>query len=90
MKSASAHAKTASADDFFLRVKPVQAYLIEMAFGVIGGTIIGIMTFLQTYLHFPKMERQKRIALSVKNATIMGVAMTAIVVIIFQVMFRLV
>ena len=40
---------------------------IMVVFGVIGW----VMIFLETYRHFPKMDAEQRMALSLTNATVM-------------------
>lgn len=35
---------------------------------LIFAALFGLMIFLGTYIHFPKMEERKRIILSLKNA----------------------
>ena len=57
----------------------MQEYLLPIPFIVLGGIIIWIMIFLGTYPHFPKMDKLKRIKLSVVNATIMAVVLMVIV-----------
>ena len=43
------------------------------------SAIFWVTIFLQTYLHFPKMEKLQRIELSVKNATALAVILACIV-----------
>jgi len=35
------------------------------------GPIFWAMIFIQTYMHFPKMEPRKRLMMSLKNATVL-------------------
>ena len=44
----------------------------------IFGIIEWVIVFLETYRHFPRMEKQKRIMNSVYDATLMTVTITAI------------
>jgi len=48
---------------------------IMVVFGVIGW----VMIFLETYRHFPKMDAEKRMALSLTNATVMTVMFVVLV-----------
>lgn len=51
----------------------MQAYLLPTAvIALFGAAAIWAMTYLSTYLHFPKMERARRIALSASNATVLA------------------
>jgi cytochrome b subunit of formate dehydrogenase len=52
----------------------MQEYLLPIPVIIFGGIVIWIMIFLGTYPHFPKMDKQKRIELSVTSATIMAIA----------------
>ena len=51
------------------------AAIISAFFGACLWTII----FLNTYMHFPKMEKKERIKLAVSNATIPTVLVLAII-----------
>jgi len=56
----------------------MQEYLLPIPFIILAGIIIWIMIFLGTYPHFPKMEKRKRIELSVTSAIIMAVTLMVI------------
>jgi len=43
--------------------------------------ILWVMVFLQTYMHFPKMEKQKRLFMSVINATALSLSLLVLVVV---------
>jgi len=58
---------------------------IATMFGIIEWVII----FLESYRHFPEMEKQKRIKNSVYNATIMTIVMTAIIYFFMYIMFQI-
>ncbi len=66
----------------------MQEYLFLIPFVVLGSTIIWMMVFLGTYPHFPRMEKQKRIALSAKNATVMTAVLMLIIVITLYILAR--
>lgn len=63
---------------------------VFLPIAVIFGIIEWIIVFLETYRHFPKMERQKRIRNSVYDATIMSVIMTAIIYFFMYLLLRIV
>ena len=46
-----------------------------LPFALLGG----LMTFLGTYIHFPKMDSRERMALSLKNAVYLTVALAFLV-----------
>ncbi len=68
----------------------MEEYLLPIPLMVIGGIVIWIMTFLGTYPHFPKMEKKKRIALSVTSATVMAVALMITLVIAMYFLMKMV
>jgi len=68
----------------------MQEYLLPIPFIVLGGIIIWIMIFLGTYPHFPKMEKQKRLELSITNATIMSVMLMIILIIAMYFLMRMI
>jgi hypothetical protein len=41
--------------------------------------VFGIMIFLGTYIHFPMMEREKRIEISLKNAVSLALILLLLV-----------
>ncbi|MEM2131168.1 MAG: hypothetical protein QXM96_02940 [Candidatus Woesearchaeota archaeon] len=52
--------------------------LIEFPFMIFAGIIVFMVVFLETYRHFPKMEKQKRIEYSLVLATTMALAIMLI------------
>lgn len=46
--------------------------LIAIVIPVVLSVIAWIMVFLETYRHFPKMEKAKRISMSVQSATLLA------------------
>jgi len=54
----------------YLAMIPVVA-----VFGIIGW----IMIFLETYMHFPKMDKRERIKMGVINATVIVLILIAVV-----------
>ncbi|MEM3374459.1 MAG: hypothetical protein QXE31_04525 [Candidatus Woesearchaeota archaeon] len=51
---------------------------ITFPFMIFAGIIVFMFVFLETYRHFPKMEKQKRIEYSLSIAIIMALAIMAI------------
>ncbi|MEM4397734.1 MAG: hypothetical protein QW757_03880 [Candidatus Woesearchaeota archaeon] len=47
---------------------------ITIPFMIFAGIIVFMVVFLETYRHFPKMEKEKRIEYSLSIATIMSLA----------------
>jgi uncharacterized membrane protein YidH (DUF202 family) len=66
----------------------MQEYLLPIPFIIFGGIIIWVMVFLGTYMHFPKMDRRKRIEFSVTSATIMAVAFMVILLIAMNLLIK--
>jgi len=58
--------------------------LITFLFGIFLWLII----FLNTYRHFPKMEKSKRINLSVLNATIPTVTILALILFVLWIVLN--
>jgi hypothetical protein len=59
---------------------PVSQYAIATAtfmltIGSIFGIILWIQIYLNTYMHFPQMDKHQRILMSVKSATIAAVTL---------------
>ncbi len=48
---------------------------IVAVFGIIGWTMI----FLETYMHFPKLDKGERIKMSAINATVLVLILMAVV-----------
>ncbi|MEM4359229.1 MAG: hypothetical protein QXT45_01725 [Candidatus Bilamarchaeaceae archaeon] len=46
---------------------------------VLFAFLSGVMVFIATYIHFPRMEKRKRIALSLKNAFALAIALLFLV-----------
>ena len=63
----------------FLAVSP-----IVIIFGILGG----VMVFLDTYRHFPKMESEKRFGMSLANAIIATLLLLAVVYIAMDLIFK--
>jgi len=53
---------------------------ISLLFGLIGWSTV----FLETYRHFSKMDKDKRISMSFVNATILTVIVLAVCYVAFQ------
>jgi uncharacterized membrane protein YidH (DUF202 family) len=68
----------------------VQEYSLPILLAIFGGIIIGIMTFLETYSHFPKMEKQERIEFSAKSSTIMAAAIMAALFIAMYLLMKMI
>lgn len=51
---------------------------ILLSFTIIFGIMIWIYVFLQTYIHFPKMEKSKRLRMSIEQATLLSFSIIAI------------
>lgn len=48
---------------------------VVAVFGIIGWTMI----FLETYMHFPKMDKRERIKMGVVNATVIVLILIVVV-----------
>lgn len=57
-------------------------------FALIFLPIFGIMVFIATYAHFPKMEKRKRIMLSARNAIIVVLAVAVLVYFFLAIFFQ--
>jgi len=62
--------------------------MIALPLMAIFGSLLWIMIFLQTYRHFPKMDKSQRISLSVSSATIATVAVMAIVYVFMYLLLK--
>ena len=52
--------------------------LIMIPFLVLGGMVAGVIVFLETYRHFPRMDKEKLLKLSIINAVIMALIIITI------------
>jgi len=50
----------------------MQEYLFPIPFVIFGGITIWIIVFLETYRHFPKMGKQRKIEMCSINATVLA------------------
>jgi uncharacterized membrane protein YidH (DUF202 family) len=62
--------------------------MIALPLMAIFGSLLWIMIFLQTYRHFPKMDKHQRISMSVSSATIATVAVMAIVYVFMYLLLK--
>ncbi len=54
-------------------------YLATIPVVAVFGIIAWTMIFLETYMHFPKMDKRERIKMGVVNATIIVLVLMAVV-----------
>jgi len=57
--------------------------IISIPIMVVFGSIGWVMIFLETYRHFPKMDAEQRMALSLTSATVM-IGMFIVIVYVFM------
>lgn len=52
---------------------------VTLPVALMFALVFGIMIFLGTYIHFPMMEREKRIEISLKNAVSLALILLLLV-----------
>ncbi len=67
-----------------LRAEPQEYQLLFASIMLVFGLVGWLMVFLETYRHFPKMEKTERIRLSVTNATVMTIMLVVVCYIALQ------
>jgi hypothetical protein len=65
-------------------------YFQSLPVALLFCAILWVMVFLETYGHFPKMERGQRLGMSAANATALSLALLALVVISLYVLFQII
>ena len=60
-------------------VEPTGAFLVVLLLGF--GLPLWLMVFIATYMGFPKMEKWKRILMSIENATALALFVLAVTLI---------
>ena len=65
-----------------------QLAYISVTIAIGFGSILWLMVFLQTYLHFPKMEKDKRLQTSIEMATSLALAMIVLSMVALYITLR--
>lgn len=61
---------------------------IVLPFAGVFLPIFGIMIFIETYLHYPKIEERKRIMLSVRSAIFLSLALVILAYLFIAIFFQ--
>jgi len=66
----------------------MQDYLATIPVVAVFGIIGWIMIFLETYMHFPKLDKRERIKMGAVNATVLVLILIAVVYLSMLVFLR--
>jgi len=61
---------------------------IVLPFALVFLPILGVMVFIETYLHYPKMEERKRIMLSARSAIFLALALAVLTYLFIVIFFQ--